>query len=117
MPPDQLEVEFKKAMAEKKRKEEEEKCIQEIKNRQKKTGQESQKRKRESHEKRSQKENKKKAEEETEGGAVENDGFYGGINMEADIKRMEEKEVILKRERLEMHFKSSFAEVPRPRTW
>ena len=36
MPPDQLEVEFKKAMAEKKRKEEEEKCIQEIKNRQKK---------------------------------------------------------------------------------
>merc|ERR1711953_1467849 len=35
LPPDQLEVEFKKAMAEKKRKEEEEKCIQEIKNRQK----------------------------------------------------------------------------------
>ena len=58
------------------------------------------------------KENKKKAEEEAEGGAVENDGFYGGINMEADIKRMEEEEVILKRERLKMHFKSSFAEVP-----
>merc|ERR1712130_633542 len=34
LPPDQLEVEFKKAMAEKKRREEEEKCIQEIKQRQ-----------------------------------------------------------------------------------
>merc|ERR1712233_176406 len=35
LPPEQLETEFKKAMAEKKRKEEEEKCIGEIKNRQK----------------------------------------------------------------------------------
>ena len=109
LPPDQLEVEFKKAMAEKKRKEEEEKCIQEIKNRQKmarKVKKESER----AAKRAAKKEKKAKSKANSE---EKDDGFYTGINMESDIRRMEEEEAkMLQQHHLEMQFKSSFAEVP-----
>jgi len=76
LPPEQLETEFKKAMAEKKRREEEEKCIQEIEKRQKlarKVKKESEKAARKAA-KEAERESKIK-EEENEG-----DGFYSGFH-------------------------------------
>ena len=109
LPPDQLEIEFKKAMAEKKRKEEEEKCIQEIKNRQKM----ARKVKKES-ERAAKRAAKKEKKTKSKGNSEEkDDGFYTGLNMESDIRRMEEEEAkLLHQHHLEMQFKSSFAEVP-----
>merc|ERR550539_2082217 len=109
LPPDQLEVEFKKAMAEKKRKEEEEKCIQEIKNRQKM----ARKVKKES-ERALKRAAKKEKKTKSKGNSEEkDDGFYTGINMDSDIRRMEEEEAkMMHQQHLEMQFKSSFAEIP-----
>ena len=109
LPPDQLEVEFKKAMAEKKRKEEEEKCIQEIKNRQKM----ARKVKKES-ERALKRAAKKEKKAKSKGNSEEkDDGFYTGINMDSDIRRMEEEEAkMMHQQHLEMQFKSSFAEIP-----
>jgi len=76
LPPEQLETEFKKAMAEKKRREEEEKCIQEIEKRQKlarKVKKESEK---------AAKKAAKEAKRESKSKEAENedDGFYGGFH-------------------------------------
>eukprot|EP00091_Calanus_sinicus_P017171 TRINITY_DN37003_c0_g1_i1.p1 TRINITY_DN37003_c0_g1~~TRINITY_DN37003_c0_g1_i1.p1 ORF type:complete len:119 (+),score=47.52 TRINITY_DN37003_c0_g1_i1:589-945(+) len=90
LPPEQLETEFKKAMAEKKRKEEEEKCIGEIKNRQKmarKVKKESEKAaKRAAKEKKRESKSKGQSEERT------NDGFYNGLDtMDIAMAKMEEE--------------------------
>jgi len=112
LPPEQLETEFKKAMAEKKRKEEEEKCINEIKNRQKM----ARKVKKESERaaKRAAKEKKKEAKSKGPSEERTNDGFYSGLNtMDLAMAKMEEEtNKILFQTQPENQFKSSFAEVP-----
>ena len=110
LPPEQLETEFKKAMAEKKRKEEEEKCINEIKNRQRlarKVKKESEKAL-----KRAEKEEKKRVKAESE--EMGNDGFYNGVSgmMDTMVKMEEEENKFLFHQHMENQFKSSFAEVP-----
>merc|ERR1712106_926504 len=113
LPPEQLETEFKKAMAEKKRKEEEEKCIGEIKNRQKmarKVKKESEKAaKRAAKEKKRESKSKGHSEERT------NDGFYNGLDtMDIAMAKMEEEtnRILFQTQPTENPFKSSFAEVP-----
>jgi len=113
LPPEQLETEFKKAMAEKKRKEEEEKCIGEIKNRQKmarKVKKESERAaKRAAKEKKRESKSKGVSEERT------NDGFYNGLDtMDLAMAKMEEEtnKILFQTQPSENQFKSSFAEVP-----
>jgi len=113
LPPEQLETEFKKAMAEKKRKEEQEKCIGEIKNRQKmarKVKKESEKAaKRAAKEKKRESKSKGVSEERT------NDGFYNGLDtMDLAMAKMEEEtnKILFQTQPSENQFKSSFAEVP-----
>ena len=75
LPPEELEAEFKKAMIEKKKKEDEEKCLMAIKERQKMA-----RRVKRQAEKLEKKEAKLKAKEERDAEEEEqaNDGFYGG---------------------------------------
>ncbi len=115
LPPEQLEIEFKKAMAEKRRKEEEEKCLEQIKLRQKLAR--KVKREAERAARKAAKEARRKArKEEGEGGAGGENAFYAGFT--AAMARGEEglagpigggggsppRPVHV--------FKSSFAEVP-----
>ena len=117
LPPEQLEVEFKKAMAEKRHKEEEEKCLELIKQRQKlarKVKKESEKAAR-----KAAKEEAKKREKEDE-----NRSFYAGFPEPEDRKRFTEAESEEEKEEVKQNtgfnpfqpvsypvFKSSFAEV------
>ena len=112
LPPEQLEMEFKKAMAEKKRKEEEEKCLEHIKQRQKfarKVKKEAEKA-----EKKKAKEEEKKKKVKEEAG---DDGFYAGFT-EAMIKTEAEaeKSALPAWEPVSYPpiFKSSFSELPTP---
>eukprot|EP00090_Calanus_glacialis_P034363 TRINITY_DN5765_c0_g1_i1.p1 TRINITY_DN5765_c0_g1~~TRINITY_DN5765_c0_g1_i1.p1 ORF type:complete len:1490 (+),score=607.25 TRINITY_DN5765_c0_g1_i1:212-4471(+) len=100
-------------MAEKKRKEEEEKCIGEIKNRQKmarKVKKESERAaKRAAKEKKRESKSKGHSEERT------NDGFYNGLDtMDIAMAKMEEEtnKILFQSLPQENPFKSSFAEVP-----
>jgi len=76
LPPEQLEVEFKKAMAEKRRKEEEEKCLEQIKLRQKLAR--KVKKEAERAAKKAAKEARRKARKEESEGGGEN-AFYAGF--------------------------------------
>lgn len=105
MSPNRLEIEFKKAMAERKRKEEEEACIKEIKDRQK-----TARKVKKENEKKDKKSGKKIKTEPT--GAGEQQDYFVFMQQ---MKQLEEDEAEMKREMEEEqinHFKSSFAEVP-----
>eukprot|EP00088_Acartia_fossae_P005675 TRINITY_DN1255_c0_g2_i2.p1 TRINITY_DN1255_c0_g2~~TRINITY_DN1255_c0_g2_i2.p1 ORF type:complete len:1840 (-),score=597.38 TRINITY_DN1255_c0_g2_i2:454-5973(-) len=111
LPPEELEVEFKKAMAEKKRKEEEEKCVELIKERQRLARKVK---------KESEKAQKKAAKDESKKKRDSEENFYAGFN-EAALK-MEEADAPASRPASEEQedapttypaiFKPSFAEIP-----
>jgi len=105
MSPNRLEIEFKKAMAERKRKEEEEACIKEIKDRQK-----TARKVKKENEKKDKKSGKKIKTEPT--GAGEQQDYFVFMQQ---MKQLEEDEAEMKREMEQEqinHFRSSFAEVP-----
>ena len=114
LPPEELEAEFKKAMTEKKRKEDEEKCLTMIKERQKmarKVKKEAEKRDKKQAKIEAKKE-KEQADEEASYGDGDEGGFYNGFQDALGRMQALQEDDSCPPEIKENPFMSSFAEVP-----